>query len=156
MLFHRANPYEREEVLTPSYLAAVGTGMAVVLHLKNMLLTFGLFPGFFLSWPRQLEASVPWVAALFTLVYFSSWPAAMAGPRGEDKRKYVTPALWGSLIVLLIRTAVLINFVLHPSRPRFSGLPVTAAVLLIPLSILGSGLIARFLIWIHRTGGGLG
>ncbi len=155
VVFHRQNPYEREEVLTPSYLAAVGTGMVIVLHLKNIFLIYGFHPHFFSSWPRQLEASIPWVAALFTLVYFSSWPETMAGTGGEDRRRYVTPALWGALIVLLVRTVVLINFILKPGVPWFSGLPRLTAAVLIPVTIIGSGLIVRFLLWIYRTGGGL-
>ena len=127
-------------------IAIIGSAMMVLLQLKGLFLVFkGLSTVAYSISPSLLkliqsssvEPAIPLISAIFILFFFAVFYGEIPPGNQSKLKKAIRFAIIGSAIGLMIQVVTLFNFILSTDIRWLSELPLTTALILLPVVTIG-------------------
>jgi hypothetical protein len=139
------------ELRNASMLAIVGTALFALLHGKNLLVLFDIYPYQSIARIRIIEAVIPVAGALMILLFFVTLYGETFRDKEEHLKRPILLAMIGSAATALLRLFILVGYFAWKSGRWFSTLPDTMQYALYPIVIFGFVTLLYFLAAFYRS-----
>lgn len=127
-----------------------GSGLMLLLHFKGFAIFFRIYSLSSVFRFPYLESFIPWFNSLLLLIFFTTFHLEMALQKRIVLERATICGIISAAIALLLRSVLLFLFVTTGAFQWFSELPQPIRLILLPLSIMGYGLMLCFFIIFRR------
>lgn len=131
---------EQTELRNASLLAIIASAALLLLELKGLVLVFNLdFISFLFRSPQSaaLAPVMPWVSALFFLLFFVAFRKITRTAQEARLKKAILWGIIGASISLLMRTLILVMYLYSGKIRWLSDFPGKVALLFLPITVFG-------------------
>ena len=139
------------ELRNASMLAIVGTALFALLHGKDLLVLFDLYPYQSIARIRIIEAVIPVAGALMILLFFVTLYGETFRTKEEHLKRPILLALIGSAATALLRLLILVAYFAWESGRWYSSLPPAMQYAFFPVVIFGFVTLLYFLVAFYRS-----
>ncbi len=139
------------ELRNASMLAIVGTALFALLHGKNLLVLFDIYPYQSIARIRIIEAVIPVAGALMILLFFVTLYGETFRDKEEHLKRPILLAMIGSAATTLLQLFILVGYFAWKSGRWFSTLPDAMQYALYPVIIFGFVTLLYFLVAFYRS-----
>jgi len=139
------------ELRNVSMLAIIGSALFALLHGKNLLVLFDLYPYQSIARIRIIEAVIPVAGALMILLFFVTLYGETFRTKEEHLKRPILLAMIGSAASALLQLIILLGYLVWKSGRWFSTLPEMMQYALYPIIIFGFVTLLYFLVAFYRS-----